>query len=65
MTFENTQWRKSSRSNDTGACVELAPVATQVAARDSRHPAQTPLAIDRRAWSAFAHATRTGRYDLG
>ena len=64
MTFENAQWRKSSRSGSSN-CVELAPVATQVAARDSQRPAQTPLAIDRRAWSAFAHATRIGRYDLG
>ena len=65
MNLGNVQWRKSSRSNDTGACVEIAPLATQVAARDSKRPVQAPLAMDRATWATFAKATRAGRYDLG
>lgn len=65
MKFENAQWRKSSRSGGSSNCVEVAPVATQVAARDSKRPTQPPLAMDRATWATFAKATRAGRYDLG
>src|SRR5262245_23391014 len=33
------EWRKSSRSNGQGQCVEVAQLGTAVAVRDSKHPA--------------------------
>ena len=58
-------WRKSSRSNGTGECVELADLARHVAVRDSKRPAQTPLTAAPGVWRGFARATRTGCFDLG
>lgn len=65
MNFDGLQWRKSSRSQASSDCVELAPAADLVAARDSKRPAQTPLSIDGPVWNSFARTLRTGRFDLG
>ena len=41
-------WRKSSYSDATGACVELASLVEGVAVRDSKNPDQPALALTRR-----------------
>ncbi len=57
----NANWRKSSRSGDVGACVEVAVIddsiaAMDVAVRDSKDPAGPVLRFSPTAWSAFAAA---------
>ncbi|WP_229399420.1 DUF397 domain-containing protein [Micromonospora okii] len=49
-------WRKSSRSGDEGACVEMARVSGAVAVRDSKDQAGPALLFPPAAWAAFAAA---------
>nr|WP_211840677.1 DUF397 domain-containing protein [Saccharopolyspora hirsuta] len=47
------QWRKSSRSGNNGACVEVAAAADLVAARDSKDPDGPVLVFSRARWASF------------
>ncbi|XTZ16322.1 DUF397 domain-containing protein [Micromonospora echinospora] len=55
-------WRKSSRSNDQGLCVEVADNMVDalgvVGVRDSKDPAGPTLAVSPPGWSAFVAALR-------
>ncbi|MER7849972.1 DUF397 domain-containing protein [Kitasatospora sp. NPDC096077] len=70
MTFHpnasalNLIWRKSSRSNDSGNCVELALLREAVAIRDSKNPSGPALAFDRAAHTAFIRAVAAGEFDF-
>ncbi|MGC4854212.1 DUF397 domain-containing protein [Micromonospora sp. DT4] len=47
-------WRKSTRSNGSGDCVEVADnLPGAVGLRDSKDPAGPVLTFDPTAWSAF------------
>ncbi|WP_320065160.1 DUF397 domain-containing protein [Micromonospora sp. RTGN7] len=50
------RWRKSSRSGDEGACVEMAVVPDAIAVRDSKDTAGPALIFPPAAWAAFAAA---------
>jgi hypothetical protein len=55
-------WRKSTHSNNGGACVEVARnLPGVVAVRDSKNPAGPALTISPRAWSAFITSVRAGQ----
>lgn len=58
-------WRKSSRSNDQGLCVEVADnlvgVLGVVGVRDSKDLTGPTLAVSSPGWSAFVGALRTGQ----
>ncbi|MEV3920808.1 DUF397 domain-containing protein [Actinomadura coerulea] len=61
----STQWRKSSKSDDTGgACVEVADLASAVAVRDSKDPDGPKLVFGAAAWEAFASRVKGGHLDL-
>ncbi|GDY32819.1 DUF397 domain-containing protein [Gandjariella thermophila] len=47
------KWRKSSRSNNGGNCVEVAFGGTEVAVRDSKNPGGAVLIFGRGQWDAF------------
>ncbi len=62
--YESVQWRKSTASNPSGNCVELAELAGgEVALRNSRFPAGPVLVGTRAAVAAFVRGARSGEFD--
>ena len=59
------KWRKSSHSNPSGNCVEIAGLAGQrVAVRDSRSPEGPALVFSQAVWETFLRSLREGVTEL-
>ena len=59
------KWRKSSHSNPSGNCVEIARLPGQrVAVRDSRRPDGPALLFSQAAWEPFLRRLREGVGEL-
>lgn len=57
-------WRKSSASNPSGNCVELAELAGgDVAVRNSRHPRGPVIVYTRAEIAAFIQGVQDGEFD--
>jgi hypothetical protein len=62
--YGDLQWRKSTASNPSGNCVELAELADGgIAVRNSRHPAGPTLVYTRAEISAFILGVQGGEFD--
>jgi Domain of unknown function (DUF397) len=56
-------WRKSTRSNNGGACVEVARnLPGIVAVRDSKHRDSPVLIFASREWQSFTSRVKAGRF---
>jgi Domain of unknown function (DUF397) len=63
-SYESVRWRKSTASNPSGNCVELAELTGgEIALRNSRFPAGPVLVGTRAAVAAFVQAARSGEFD--
>lgn len=60
MRFEPNAWRKSSYSDATGECVEVALVAAVVGVRDSKNTAGPVLVLDHAGWDALRRVLTQG-----
>lgn len=56
-------WRKSTLS-ESGDCVEVAFIDSDVLVRQSRDPLGPALNFSRREWAAFVGGVRRGEFDL-
>jgi hypothetical protein len=64
MTALGPEWRKSSRSDSNGNCVELRDKHGRVEMRDSKDPTGPTLGFDPEAFEAFIDDVKAGRFDL-
>ena len=58
MVNEYTDWRKSSRSNGQGQCIETASGAGTVAVRDTTNRDSGTLTFSAAAWERFTASVR-------
>ncbi|TDD80264.1 DUF397 domain-containing protein [Actinomadura darangshiensis] len=57
-------WRKSSWSNGSSNCVEIAGLRPGIGIRDSKAPAGPVLVLAPERWMAFVEALKAGDHDL-
>ncbi|WP_019631432.1 DUF397 domain-containing protein [Actinomadura atramentaria] len=58
------EWRKSTRSNDGGDCVEVRNTQPSVNVRDSKNPDGPIITVPRAAWNTLHTHINSGALDL-
>ncbi len=56
-------WRKSTRSNNNGACVEVRKSAGNVEVRDTKDRGGPVLSFSSASWRGFVAAIHSGEFD--
>lgn len=64
MDLSRAVWRKSTRSDSNGQCVQWADLGDGVAVRDSKHPEGPVLVFTPGEWHAFVEGAKDGEADL-
>lgn len=59
---ECLSWKKSTYSEASGVCVEVAGLPGAMLVRDSKHPDGSMLSVRDPAWSVFVASVRTGHF---
>ncbi len=60
------RWRKSSRSNGTGACVEVGLTESATGVRDTKLGDASPILVfPRDQWTSFLRSVKSGDLDSG
>ncbi|WP_141582999.1 DUF397 domain-containing protein [Actinomadura sp. WMMA1423] len=59
---DRVAWRKSSRSNGSGNCVEVAGLRSAVGIRDSKAPAGPVLVVRPDQWTALVEALKAAEH---
>ncbi|MGW4462440.1 DUF397 domain-containing protein [Micromonospora sp. NPDC004704] len=63
IDLSDARWRKSSRSNDQGQCVEVADnLVGVVGVRDSKDLAGPVLVVEPAGWVAFVAGAKSGAF---
>ncbi len=63
MTSMGNSWRKSTRSNVNGACVEVRRLASSVQVRDTKDRRGPVLTFSTDVWRGFVVGVHTGQFD--
>ncbi len=61
--FTSATWRKSVKTQNNGACVEVARVGQVIGVRDSKHPDGPVLAFTVAEFEAFLDGAHKGEFD--
>ena len=56
-------WRKAQASIGNGACLEVAPLNSMIAVRDSKDPEGAILTYTAAEWRAFLDGAKKGEFD--
>lgn len=65
MSTLDMNWRKSTRSNNNGACVEIRYINGTIQVRDTKDRIGPVLDFTPRDWAAFMIGLRDGQISMG